>query len=91
MEPQKVNFRTRQPLIWYLPKLIWVFIFLTIGLIFLILGNKLFSNELGQVLLAAFILALLFWSRGAFNRYKLWKNWMQESDKSIKWHSWFRF
>ena len=91
MNPQKEYLETRQPLIWYLPKLIWVFIFLTIGLTFLILGNELFSNELSRVLLGAFILALLFWSKGAFSRYKLWKNWMQENGNSIKWHNWFRF
>ena len=91
LKPQKKYLRTKKPLIWYLPKLIWVFIFLTTGLMFLTLGNKLFSNELGQVLLTAFILSLLIWSKGAFNRYKLWKNWMQENDKSIKWKSWFRF
>ena len=81
----------RQPLTWYLTKLIWVFIFLTIGLFFLILGNKLFFNDFGKVILAAFIIALLFWSKGAFNRYKLWKSWIQKNDSSIKWHSWFKF
>ena len=82
---------TRRPLIWYLPKLIWVAIFLAIGLSFLTLEKKPFSSQLGQVLLGAFILAILFWFKGAFNRYKSWKNRMRENNRPIKWHNWFRF
>ena len=45
MKRQKEYLGTKQPLIWYLPKLIWVCIFITIGLIFFTLGNQLFSND----------------------------------------------
>ena len=81
----------RRPLIWYLPKLIWVTIFLAIGLGILILDKNLFSSHLGQVLLGTFILAILFWFKGALTRYKSWKNWMHENNRPIKWHNWFRF
>ena len=82
---------TRRRLIWYLPKLIWVTIFLAFGLSFLTLEKNLFSSQLGQVLLGAFILAILFWLKGALNRYKSWKYWMRENYRPIKWHNWFRF
>ena len=82
---------TSRPLIWYLPKLIWVTIFLAIGLSFLTLEKNLFSSQLGQVLLGTFILAILFWFKGALNRYKSWKNWMHGNKRPIKWHNWFRF
>ena len=91
MKNEKKYLGTRQTLIWYLPKLLWLFAFLTIGLCLLILGKKLFSNQFGQFLLGAFIVAILLWSKGAFKRYKLWKNRMYENNKPIRWHSWFKF
>ena len=110
MKIQKEHIGTRQPLIWYLPKLKWVIIFLAIGLSLLTLEKKLFFHgwfqfhicliegecslvrmDLGHVLLDSFILAIVFWFKGAFNRYKLWKNWMFENNKPIKWYDLFRF
>jgi len=75
----------------YLPKLIWVIIFLTFGVCFLILENNIFTSILGNILFLSFFVALFFWYRGASNRYKLWKNYMNGNNKSIKWHNWFRF
>ena len=65
------------------------FVFLTsYGLNFLMLEEKLFLSQKGQILLGVFILLLLFWFKGAFKRYK---NWILENNKKIKWYDWFRF
>jgi len=87
----KSNTETRKKILFDLSKLGWVIIFILFGLCFLIFENNLFSSFFGQVLLTVFILTILVWSRGAVNRYKLWKVRMHENNKPIKLWNWFRF
>ena len=87
----KKNTETRNKILLYLPKIGWVIIFVLFGVCFLIFENRLFSSFFGQVFLAVFILTILVWSRGAVNRYKLWKMRMHENNKLIKLWNWFRF
>ena len=82
---------TKNKLISYLSKISWVIIFILFGLCFIVFEKILFSSIFGQVFLVVFMLALVFWSRGAVNRYKSWKVRMYKNNKHIKLSNWFRF